>query len=694
MMSDTAQWPQHVYRRYSVDMHVPDWDPALLHNFDAVAWVDNMVRAGNQSLLQYTNSHVGLCLWRTNVGQRHANLGQRDFFGEVVTECRKRGVHPLAYFSVIFDNWAFEHHPDWRILPADGYTQLNTRYGTVCPNSPYRDYVTACIREIAGNYDIDGMFFDMTFWPAVCYCPHCTARFREETGAELPRIVNWDDPTWRAFQAARERWLLEFAQLASDTARQTRPGITVNHQFSTIFHNWTLGVPLEHTQASDYVGGDFYGGPLQSSLACKVYDGLTRSKPFEFHTSRTRIYTDHVTVKPMDEIRTESFVATLHSAALMLVDYVNADGTLNPEVYDFLGKLSQQRAAYEPYLGGQLQADIAIYYDKASMYNPREQGLPITQLKAVDDCPHRDAVVGAARILQEAHIPYNIVTNANLEQLSRYRAVILPNVLELTAQQAETFRQFVAQGGVLIASGPSSLDRFAPQGKRFHLEDVLGVRYAGTLGTSITYLTPLDETIRQCIWPQDHVSFPGPMVKAEALPGTQVLAGITLPFVTPETGRVIGSHFAAIHSNPPALQMEGAPAVTLHTYGKGTAVWLAASFETSAEQANRQLMLELVKRILPGPYVFQADTHPAVEVTLFQQSNQNRLQVGLLNMQRQLPQVPVPATVRVLVPTGSEIVSVMHIPDGNAVPFTHTSEYVQFEVTPFEGVSMFVCQMK
>ncbi len=239
-MSEMAQWPQQVYRRYSVDMHVPDWDPALLHNFDAVAWVDNMVRAGNQSLLQYTNSHVGLCLWRTNVGQRHANIGQRDFFGEVVAECRRRGVHPLAYFSVIFDNWAFEHHPDWRILPAEGYSQLNGRYGTVCPNSPYRDYVVACIREIAGNYDIDGMFFDMTFWPAVCYCPHCTARFWKEEGAEPPRIVNWDDPVWRAFQAARERWLLEFAQLATETAKQTRPGITVKSPVLPNIHNWTL----------------------------------------------------------------------------------------------------------------------------------------------------------------------------------------------------------------------------------------------------------------------------------------------------------------------------------------------------------------------------------------------------------------------------------------------------------------------
>ena len=81
-----SHWPDQVYRRFSVDIHVPDWDPALLSHFDAARYVECMARAGNQSLLQYTNSHVGLCLWRTAIGQRHAALCDRDFFGEVVAQ--------------------------------------------------------------------------------------------------------------------------------------------------------------------------------------------------------------------------------------------------------------------------------------------------------------------------------------------------------------------------------------------------------------------------------------------------------------------------------------------------------------------------------------------------------------------------------------------------------------------------------
>ena len=34
-----SEWPRQVFRRYSVDMHVPDWSPDLLGRFDAKEFV-------------------------------------------------------------------------------------------------------------------------------------------------------------------------------------------------------------------------------------------------------------------------------------------------------------------------------------------------------------------------------------------------------------------------------------------------------------------------------------------------------------------------------------------------------------------------------------------------------------------------------------------------------------------------------
>ena len=698
VMSTRVKWPSQTYRRLIVDMHVPDWDPVLLSRFDPEDYVRTIADAGFQSILHDAQSEVGLCLYPTKVGQMHAALKGRDFFGEVVAQCQRRGIHVLGYFSLMFDNWAYQTHPDWRFLPEDGYDSTlegpEGRYGVVCPNSPYRDYASACIKEIVTGYDIDGMFLDEIFWPGVCYCPYCTARFWREYKSEPPRIVNWDNSAWRQYQRMREQSLLDIALALYRTIKQIRP-ITVCFQYSPIFDSWLRSVPLELNQASDYAGGDFYGGPAQYSLACKAFDSLTKTHPYEFQVGAPSEELFRLSLKPKDELRMESLVPTLHSAPFMLIDGILPDGTLYKPFYEVFAKVNALVARYEPFLGGDLLADVAIYYDKESMYDPAEKGVHVSKLKAVDRVPHRDALFGIGSILREAHIPFGVITNVTLEQLSRYRAVILPNVLELTADQAAQFRRFVEQGGTLYASGPSSLDRFDPQGARFLLEDVLGVRYKGTLGTVISYFTPKDDKVKEAIWPQLHIKFGGPMIRGEALAGSQVLATVTLPYVPIESEHVIGSHFADIESDQPALTPGSDPALVQHSFGKGRAVWLAAPLESShsgSEEVNGRLVLSVLRRVFPGPYYFEADTHPSVEMTLYHQPDKKRMLAGLLNMQQQLPPIPVEATVRVQVPSGRRVTRVVSIPEQKTVPFEKAGPYTQFRLQPFDALAMAIVE--
>jgi len=280
------------------------------------------------------------------------------------------------------------------------------------------------------------------------------------------------------------------------------------------------------------------------------------------------------------------------------------------------------------------------------------------------------------------------VTNATLEQLKNYRAAIVPNVLEMTSEQVAVFQNFVEEGGVLYASGPSSLNRFAKGGPRYELEEVLGVRYKGKLGTRVTHLTAQDEGMKKLIWPQNEIIFQGSMIQAEALPGAEVLATVTLPWVAPESAHSIGSHFAQIISDPPAETPGTDPGLVIHTYGKGKAVWLGAPVESGSNEVNGLLLVWLLKKVLPGPYRFEVDTHPAVEMTLYHQSENRRLLVGLLNMQRDLPPVPVGAVARVLVPAGRRATAVLRVPGRKALPFEKAGPYVQFRIDPFPVIAM------
>jgi len=700
----SVDWPSRTFRRLLVDTHIPDWDDLFI-DFDAAAYVKTVASAGFQSLMQYANSHAGLSLWRTKLGQMHRGMRGRDYFGEVMEQCGVHGMHRVAYYSLVYDDWAYQTYPDWRILPEGGYDPvLYSRMGTVCINSPYREHAMACLRELVSNYEFGGIFLDMTFWPTVCYCPHCAARFWKEEQAEPPRIVDWTDPKWRAFQKARERWMREFALESTQTVKQARP-IQVFHQFSTVFEPWQFGVSLEQNEASDFCSGDFYGGANEFSLVCKAYDGLTRMQPFEFMTSRTIGLGDFETTKPFEQLLLESSIPAAHSGACLFIDAVKPNGRLNPHAYELLSQINVQHDPYEQFLGGVLQADVAVYFDKASMYDPsinkvpaaiaapiHTQGGPHLGLPAPAvaemKLPHREALIGAARILREAHIPYGVVTNVTLDQLSRYRAVVVSNVLEMTPEQAELFRAFVRDGGILYASGPSSLQIVGQPSPRFLLEDVLGVRYVGRLGTSMTYLAPSNAEVAKLIWPQEHASFPGEMVKAESQAGADVLATVTLPWVAPDEGYAIGAHFAQIWSNPPALVAGKDPAIVVNSFGKGKAIWVAAPIEKLTGTAAGTLVRHLLRTALSGPYKFEVDAKPAVEVTVYRQEKNRRLLVGLLNMQEEVPAAAVDATVRVQIPDGGKARRVLRLPDQKEMAFTAVGPYVQFHVPAFDVFAM------
>jgi hypothetical protein len=696
-----VKWPDETYRRLLVDTHVPDWD-GLMEKFDAADYVSTIAKGNFQALMQYANSHVGLCLWQTQLGKMHAGMKGRDFFGEVMAECRRHGLHPLAYYSLIFDDWAYQEHPEWRIVPENGDDPIMfSRMGKVCPNSPYREHALACLRELVKNYDFEGIFLDMTFWPCVCYCPHCEARFRREHHEEPPRIVDWHDPLWRSFQKSREQWMLEFAKAVTQAIKETRP-IQAYHQFGPAFQPWRYGVALEQREASDFCAGDFDGEPAKFSLICKTFQSLTMKRPFEFMRARTETLNDFETTLPAEQLLIETLFPTIHSSACLMIDAIKPDGTLNHRAYDFMGQVNAQHDPYERFLGGEMLADVAIYYDKNSMYDPKENGLSVAEVAPAEGFggisknafhpmfrpspPHMDAVLGATRILREAHIPFGIVTNATLGQLSQYRAVMLPSVLEITPEQAEIFRQFVQGGGVLYASGPSALDRFDDIDSR--LADVLGVHDVKPIGDVQSYLTPTDSELLKVIWPQENITYPGPLVQAEAIPGAEVLGKATLPLVEAKRGYTIGTHFAQIWSNPPSPTPGNHPGIVINSFGKGKTVWVAAPIESRTEHVYARIITHLIHRLLPGPYHFEADTHPAVEMTLFHQATKQRMLASLLNAQTQFPTIPVPATVRVLLPGRGKPKRVLQLPEQKELAFERSGPYVQFVVPAFKILAM------
>lgn len=712
-MTAMKNWYSTSYRRLILDMHIGDWDPGFMVAFDPKAIAEACQRARLDSFMLYAISHVGLCYWPTKHGKMHAGLNGRDLVGEMVRELKARDIAVCGYISVTFDNWAFLEHPDWRQEPAQSGTAVSSdelfaggRYGLVCPNHPeYRAYAMAQVDDLYGQYELDGAFFDMTFWPTVCQCPHCRQRFATEAGKSIPQAVDWLDPDWCAFQAARERWLGEFAQELAERTRAARPGISVHHNFAGLQHDWRMGVSVEATAASDFLGADFYGDSLEQLFVCKLFQTLSGGQPIEFITTRGPTPGYHEQIKSAAQMEMQVLGATLSSAAFMWIDALNLDGTINHAVYARIGAAFERTAPYAPYLGGEPVEDIAIYFSSASKIDFRTNGTPVADAKGAGlNYPHMLAARGWARALQKEHRPFGVVTRRDLDDLDRYRLLILPDVLRMDEEEVTAIREYVRRGGRLYASRYTSLTE--TRGVRhddFMLADVFGCHFAADdLGT-VTYVRPTDQSLANAVAPQaylDHFARPGGPADgagavrlAEDAEG-RVLAALTLPFHK-EWGDMFDRNWGSIHSSPP-WQDTAAPAIVLHDFGAGRCVYSAADLESIAADANEAAMRHLLDLLLDEPLSFTVHTHPCVWTSVFHQPELRRYRVCFLNCQEQLPPVPIDGIKFSLRPPPEcTFTSLAAVPDETPIEF-RTDEHgvLHAELARLEVFEMLVCEYR
>ena len=83
--------------------------------------------------------------------------------------------------------------------------------------------------------------------------------------------------------------------------------------------------------------------------------------------------------------------------------------------------------------------------------------------------------------LIQKRIPFDIIFNPHLEDLSKYKVLVLADQESLGEEEVQRIREYVKQGGGLVATGNTSLfTNWRRQHRKFSLSDVLGVNAPAT----------------------------------------------------------------------------------------------------------------------------------------------------------------------------------------------------------------------
>lgn len=636
-------WIEGNYRRMFLDMHIADDNPEYLSKVDPEKLVSMLRDAGAQQIVVKCRTHTGLAHYPTKIGRMHKGLHGRDYVGEMIELCHKDGIAVKAYFSQIFDNYAYDMHPEWRMINGKGKTSREDekytansmfrkgRYGVVCPNNEeYRKYVHDCLTEMTEKYQFESIFLDMPFWPEVCFCPSCRRKYKEATGKDdLPRTVDWSDPDFREYQYLREKWMEEFSALSTKAVKSVRPEVTIEHNMCVNTSPWRHGTSDLVGEQCDYIGGDLYGGVLQESFICKYFRNLTKALPFVYITSRCDPgLQSHTTTKTAEEFLLQAMTALVHDGALSICDGANPDGTLSDEVYAIGGSVESAWAVsrnYEKYVGGKLKTNVTIWFPTHSKYDWSENGTPVCMEDDYEQ-PSSKFVsdkMCVCNIMRTENIPFDVIPSKKLGEIPN-NVLIISEVVNIRDEEMEKIESFVKNGGQVYLSGHIGNPR---------LLELLEMEHLGSTEHDVTYMsyTETGKDLFQGFTEQSPMAVQDRQELIKVNGDAEILATITLPYTM--TGR---REFAAIHSNPPGIRT-AYPAMIRKKVGKGTILYSAAPIERSQPLMSRRAFARIIRSLMDEP-VFTSDAPVFVEVVNWEKDGKNYF--ALLNEQEQAPYVP------------------------------------------------------
>ncbi len=670
-------WYEGKYRRHLCDMHINDWDDSFLSQFDIDEYYNNLKTGNIRTAMIYLQSHVGLCNFPTKVGTMHkAFTGREDTMKKLIKKCRDGGISVVGYYSLIYNTLEHDKHPDWRLVHeqgrsrredceehVDGASFKSGRYGLCCPNNPhYRQFVLAQIDEIAEYTEVDGMFYDMTFWPHFCHCKHCKERYAKEIGGEMPW---WDfKPTleWKKYVKLRMDWMSEFAHFVTDYTKQMMPGVSVEHNVAhaaTVnnINNCTKGV----CDACDYVGGDLYETSYVQSFACKFYYGISKNQPYEYMFSRCEpTLGSHTLTKSYDRTFGSVMLTCANHGATLFIDAIDPVGTLDKRVYEQIGKIFDLESRYEKYLRGDLIGDVGIYYSLNSKFS--ENGNIYNNGKCA---------MNLAKSFIRFNIPYGVVSNDG--DFNKFKVLFASETTNEDPSDTERIIEYVKNGGNLIFTGTRN-ERL--------IKELVGAEDIIYSKSASTYLSPNGKNDELFLEFNEKypLQVPGYVPLVKKYVNGKVLATVTMPYTI--DGEL---KFASIHSNPPGVKTDY-PAVIEGEYGKGKFIWIAHCMEICEEYQYINILVNMIKRLMQSEFTVKSDSPEDVEIVSFRDGNEYLISAALINdsyyARRSYP-------FNIFVKVEGHVKDVLLLPLEKHVNFSVSDGYVTFTANDFHIFDMY-----
>jgi len=361
-------------------------------------------------------------------------------------------------------------------------------------DAPLSDSISRAVTQAPVD-GVVGVGWSGLGWDKVCYCAACQSGFRKAASANLPLAKDRDTAVfdqWVAWNRARrtDMWRANdrAASRANGSARWIGLIPTVRTAQIAQFQDVpTLAAeaPMLFVENTDAARVGRFGELVDDGL---YLTGLAGGKPIVLLTP-----TYHRGVRTFAAASTapgEARLAILAGLTGGLTPAVELPTNLTSDVRTL--SIATPVMNWAAQNGEQLgrptaPARIAVVWSptSAALYG-REKVLWLSE------APFR----GMAKALRGANLPHEVWDESRLDAgLRGIDVLILPEVAVMSDARADAVREFVHGGGVLIATGVTSLyDSMGRARPDYALQDVFGVNIEGTPPPRLTPISKPTET--------------------------------------------------------------------------------------------------------------------------------------------------------------------------------------------------------
>jgi len=369
---------------------------------------------------------------------------------------------------------------------------------------------------------------------------------------------------------------------------------------------------------------------------------------------------EHTATKSYKQLATETFLTIAHHGANFIIDAIDPVGTVDERVYDRIGKIFDNLKDYEPYLDGNLLADVGVFFDsKIKNYSDSNP-----------EFDNKSCSVNAVRTLIEKHIPTAVFANGVLDKIFDYKLVVAGRLKDFYTEYEDVLKEYVKNGGALYLSGKNNLSL---------MKEFFGAEFLGFTKETKTYVRPtkdfgevLGEFTENYPMP---VNYALPVYKVD---DSCVKGYVTLPYTDPADY----INFASIHSNPPGIKTQ-IPAIMVKDYGKGKVMWSACSIENETRTCFKEVFANVINYLI-GKDALSVNvvTAKCVEAVFFKTKDGYLFSlVDLVNTEDEIAK-----DFTIKIKCDRKVKRVVRLPDLKDVPFIcdENSVTVSGEVTNFD----------